>query len=67
MMHNCQLREKAVEEPKEAKEEAIWFSVAPVERWFQPTRLKKFRGQSRWLSLPLLESLGREARIYLDT
>jgi len=56
-----------VEEPKEAKEEATWFSVALVARWFQLTRLRRFRGQSHWLSPRLLGSFGREARIYLGT
>jgi len=56
-----------VEEPKEAKEEATWFSAAPVAHWFQQTRQRRFRDQSRWLSLPLLESFGNEARTYLDT
>jgi len=67
MIHNCQLREKAVEEPKEAKEEAHWFSAAPAAHWFHPTKLKKFRDQSHWLSQPLLESFDNEARTYLDT
>jgi len=67
MIHNCQLREKAVEEPKEAKEEAHWFNAVPAAHWFHPTRLKKFRDQLHWLSLPLLESFGREAPTYLDT
>jgi len=66
MIHNCQLKEKAVEEPKEAKEEANWFNAAPVAHWFHPTRLKRFLDQSRWLSQPLLESFGKEARTYLD-
>jgi len=64
MAYNCQLREKAVEEPKEAKEEATWFSVAPAARWFHLTRQRRFHVQSRWLSPPLLESFDREARTY---
>jgi len=67
MTYNCQLREKAVEEPKEAKEEANWFSAAPVAHWFQLIKQRRFRDQSHWLSLLLLESFDKEAHTYLDT
>jgi len=67
MTYNCQLRGKAVEEPKEAKDEAIWFSAAPAAHWCHPTRQRRFRGQSRWLSPLLLENCGREAHTYLGT
>jgi len=56
-----------VEEPKEAKEEAHWFSAAAAAHRFHPTKLKKFHAQSRWLSPRLLESFGREALTYLGT
>jgi len=64
-VYNCQLREKAVEEPKEAKDEATSFSAAPAVRWFHPTRQRRFHVQSRWLSPLLLESFGREAPTFL--
>jgi hypothetical protein len=46
MTYKCHLREKAVEEPRAAREEATLFNVAPAAPWFQPTRLRKFLAES---------------------